>query len=102
VQPVSIQTRIYQINYLLANRQGRSDIRVTPAPSRRPPAAPGRRRRRDTTGATGSVPGLPGAAGVIRPIESSRVTTSADNDFWGDLGTALRAIVGTEQTGAMS
>ena len=99
VQPVTIQTRIYQINYLLANRQGRSDIRVTSGSISTPtggpgsPGGPG-----STTGATGSVPGLPGAAGTIRPIESSRVTTTADNDFWGDLGTALRAIVGAEQT----
>ncbi|MBC7778621.1 MAG: pilus (MSHA type) biogenesis protein MshL, partial [Proteobacteria bacterium] len=50
-----------------------------------------------TTGATGSVPGLPGSASLINPIESSRVTTSADNNFWGDLSIALRAIVGTDQ-----
>ena len=99
VQPVSIQTRIYQINYLLANRQGRSDIRVTSGSISSPTGGPGSPSGAGTTtGATGSVPGQPGAAGTIRPIESSRVTTTADNDFWGDLGTALRAIVGTEQT----
>jgi len=99
VQPVSIQTRIYQINYLLAHRQGRSDIRVTSGSISTPTGGPGSAGGAGTTtGATGGVPGMPGAAGVIRPIESSRVTTSADNDFWGDLGIALRAIVGTEQT----
>jgi len=98
VQPMSLQTRVYQINYLNANRQGRSDIRVTsgsitsPAGGSGQQGAPGA-----TTGATGSVPGLPGAAGIVRPIESSRVTTTADNDFWGDLTIALRAIVGSEQ-----
>ncbi|MBY0439354.1 MAG: secretin N-terminal domain-containing protein, partial [Burkholderiales bacterium] len=99
VQPVTIQTRIYQINYLLANRQGRSDIRVTSGSISTPTGGPGSQGGPGTaTGATGGVPGLPGSAGIIRPIESSRVTTTADNDFWGDLGTALRAIVGAEQT----
>jgi MSHA biogenesis protein MshL len=97
VQPVTIQTKVYQINYLMASRQGRSDVRVTSGSISTPtgagqPGAPG-----TTTGATGGVPGLPGTAGVIRPIESSRVTTSADNDFWADLTVALRAIVGTDQ-----
>ena len=99
VQPVPIQTRIYQINYLMANRQGRSDIRVTSGSISTPTGAPGAPGSPGTTtGATGSVPGLPGSGNIIRPIESSRVTTSADNDFWGDLGIALRAIVGSEQT----
>jgi MSHA biogenesis protein MshL len=99
VQPVTLQTRIYQINYLMANRQGRSDTRVTSGSISTPTGAPGAPGAPGTTtGATGSVPGLPGSGSIIRPIESSRVTTSADNDFWGDLGTALRAIVGSEQT----
>lgn len=99
VQPVTLQTRIYQISYLMANRQGRSDTRVTSGSISTPTGAPGTPGAPGTTiGATGSVPGLPGSGSIIRPIESSRVTTSADNDFWGDLGTALRAIVGSEQT----
>ena len=98
VQPVSMQTRVYQINYLMANRQGRSDVRVTSGSISTPTGLPGQQGLAGVAGAVpGAAPGLPGAAGVIRPIESSRVTTSADNDFWADLATALRAIVGSEQ-----
>jgi MSHA biogenesis protein MshL len=55
-----------------------------------------------------SAPGLPAAAGVATPIggapgaggtaqsvESSRVTTTSDNDFWSDVGSAVRTIIGS-------
>ena len=57
VQPASIQTRIFRVNYMVAQRLGRSDIRVT---SGSVGDAPG-------VGATG-VPGVPGAAGVVNPV----------------------------------
>ncbi|MDH5210499.1 MAG: secretin N-terminal domain-containing protein [Betaproteobacteria bacterium] len=38
---------------------------------------------------------LPAAGGAARSMDSTRVTTSIVNDFWGDLRSALTAIVGT-------
>lgn len=95
VQPAGLQTKIYRVNYLLGQRRGSSDLRVqsgsladaaatTTPPSPSSPAQP--------------VP-LPGSASPqstgTRTVDSTRVTTSIVNDFWGDLRSALTAIVGT-------
>ena len=92
IEPVMMQTRLFQVNYLAGKRSGRADVRVSsgsiqtstaPAPGQPPSAA-----------APGS-PATPGGA-TTQSLESSRVTTSSDNDFWGDIQTAIRTIVGTE------
>ncbi len=87
VQPVSMQTRVFQVNYLQASRVGRSEVRVssgsiTDAPtqsSAAPSLAP--------TSTTGAPP--------QRLTESTRVTTSSESNFWGDIVKSLAALVGT-------
>lgn len=92
VQAAGLQTKIYRVNYLLGQRRGTSDLRVqsgsladsaipSSPPSPVSPAAP-------TPGGTGN------AGGTSRSMDSTRVTTSIVNDFWGDLRIALTAIVG--------
>src|SRR5882762_6966252 len=49
IQPIGLQSRVFQINYLMSQRQGRS-----------------------------------------------KVTTTSENDFWKDIGAAVRAIIGAE------
>src|SRR5262249_49879749 len=50
-----------------------------------------------TPGAGIGVPGgvVPPASTVSRGLESSRVTTRIQNDFWAELRTSLTAIIGT-------
>jgi MSHA biogenesis protein MshL len=94
IEPVTMQTRIFQVNYLAGRRAGRADVRVSSgsiqqsAPAPGSPAAP----------APGSTPAstTPGGAGTSQSSESSRVTTSSENDFWTDMVTAIRTIIGTE------
>ncbi len=89
VQPVSLQTRVFQVNYLHAQRTGRSDLRVSSGSITDSPGA-------STGGVPGATtPGAPaGAAGpTSRLTESSRVTTSTESDFWGDIVKSLNAIV---------
>jgi MSHA biogenesis protein MshL len=89
IQAVALQTRVFQINYLMGSRQGRTDVRVTSgsiataAPNAGQPvgAAP-----LSTTGAT--------SQNVAQ--ESSRIVTESQSDFWGEVTQALRAIVGAE------
>jgi MSHA biogenesis protein MshL len=86
IQPAGMQTRLFQVNYLLGQRQGSSDLRVqsgsvTDAQGGAAPSA--------TT--SGVVP----PAGGGRGLESSRITTRIQNDFWAELRTSLTAIVGT-------
>ena len=77
IQSASLQTRLFQVSYPTGKRIGRSDTRVI----------------------SGSISGNPGgAAGAAATgtsnTEGSQVSTSTDSDFWKELETSLRAIVG--------
>jgi MSHA biogenesis protein MshL len=89
VQPVTMQTRVFKVNYLQASRVGRSDVRVSSGSITDTPSTPG--------GAPGATP-LPGGTtggSTSRSAESTRVTTTSDSNFWGDITKSLTAIVGT-------
>jgi len=88
IQPIGLQSRVFQINYLMSQRHGRSEVRVTSsAISDSPSASPG---------AAGTAAPTTGGAAGGRAMESSKVTTTSENDFWKDIGAAVRAIVGAE------
>lgn len=91
IQPLTMQSRVFQINYLAGRRQGVSDLRVTSGSittSVRGPAAAG---AADPNAAAAQATG----SAEQRVPESSRVYTTSDSDFWSDLNNALQAIVGT-------
>ncbi|HEX2649838.1 MAG TPA: secretin N-terminal domain-containing protein [Burkholderiales bacterium] len=93
IQPAGLQTRIFQVSYLLGERRGVSDVRVQSGSVTDIGAG----------GATTPTAGVGIPSGVIPPagsaatrgLESSRVTTRTQNDFWAELRTSLSAIVGT-------
>src|SRR5574343_46600 len=92
VQPNTVQTRMFKINYLANRRQGVSDMRVTgSSPTTSNPA-------QNTTGTSTSpvVPGGTTGAAAQRSIDSARVQTTSDYDFWKELGSALNTIVGNQ------
>jgi len=93
VQPAGLQTKIYRVNYLLGQRRGTSDLRVQSGSLADSAAASGP----PSPATIGSPsPGVAGSSGgTARSMDSTRVTTSIVNDFWGDLRVALAAIVGT-------
>ena len=100
IQPIAIQTRIFQVNYLVGQRIGRSDIRVTSgsvadAPVSATPGIPGAGVLPAAPIPTG-VPGTPGALGAPGVTDSSRIQTQTKNDFWDDLDKTLKTIVGAE------
>jgi MSHA biogenesis protein MshL len=85
VQPNTLQTRVFQVNYLASHRQGASELRVTSSsitgsgsPSASTPGQPAS----PTTPTTGTT------------TLTSRVQTTTDSDFWTSLTVALSAIVG--------
>ena len=103
IQPLAVRTRVFQVNYLVGQRLGRSDIRVTsgsvgdaPASSGGigVPGVPG------TTGlpAPGAPPGQAAGAGTAGFSDSSRIQTTVRSDFWEDLRQTLTQIIGN-QTG---
>lgn len=93
VQPVTMQTRVYPVNYLQARRVGRSDVRVSSGSITDTPA---------TAGTAPGSPPLPGGTATSggatsRSAESTRVTTTSDSNFWEDITKSLSAIVGTSE-----
>jgi MSHA biogenesis protein MshL len=86
IQPISLQTRLFQINYLLGSRVGRSEIRVSSGAIS------------DSAGQTQA--GAPTAGTTptttVKALESSRIETKSDTDFWNDVASAVRAIIGAE------
>lgn len=89
IQPVVLQTRVFQVNYLAGNRQGRSDVRVTS----------GSISTVNSAGAQTNVGGATTSAGNPTQnvaSESSRIVTETQSNFWAEVTEALRAIVGGE------
>lgn len=90
IQPNTVQTRVFQVNYLASRRQGASELRVTS--SSISGASQG------GTAGTGSAAPVASSGGASQTGASSaltsRVHTTTENDFWGGLTAALHAIVG--------
>ena len=81
VQPLTPQTRIFKVNYLAGSRMGASDTRVI-------------------SGSVSSASGGGGASGgssggsTQKSLETSKISTTLNSDFWGELKLALETIVG--------
>ena len=83
VEGAGLQTRVFKVNYLPGQRRGASEVRVqSSAISEAVASAPG------------SALSQPPGSGSSRSLESSRVRTEQQSDFWVDLRTALVAMVG--------
>ncbi|MDB5762629.1 MAG: mshL [Herminiimonas sp.] len=88
VKPLTLQTRVFQVNYLTGSRNGTSDIRVTS----------GSVSDAGTASTTGGIT-APAAPGSGRSSSSSNITTSSRSDFWAELKSSLEAIVGSGKEG---
>jgi MSHA biogenesis protein MshL len=84
IEPIGLQTRVYQVNYLMSQRKGKTEVKVTSG-SISDASGP------SVTGAVTS-----GAGVSTTATESSRISTSSNVDFWTEIGDALRSIVGKE------
>ena len=116
IQPAGMQTRVFQVNYLVGARQGRSDMRVTAGSSGISASNPvGTTATSATTGATNlaavtspapilSSDGVPlppsltpnsGGALSGMQVDATRMSTVETTDFWAEVAYAIRTIVGT-------
>ena len=87
IEPLSLQSRVYQVNYLMSQRKGKTEVRVTSGSIS------------DSVNPSSTQPSTTinsNPTGTISALESSRVSTTSNNDFWTEIGDALRAIVGKE------
>lgn len=92
ILPNTVQTRLFQVNYLASHRQGSSDLNVT---SSSITGSSGGSGGTSTQGSGTTIPQGSGSGQNSTAVTSSRVHTITDNDFWKDLSTALTAIVGS-------
>lgn len=88
VKSISIQTSIFQVNYLNSRRRGTSDIRVISGSVSDGVSS--------TPGTNSSATPVAGAS-ATHTVESSKISTTSSNDFWGELKQSLDAIVGNKE-----
>ncbi len=101
VEAAGLRMRVFQVNYLVGLRSGRSDVRVSSGAVSQ--SASGQGMVAAGAGQAGPGGGLPGQ--TINPIglsavnqatnDASRVSTISQSDFWNDLVVTLKALVGT-------
>jgi len=81
IQPIALQTRLFQVNYLTATRAGASSLSV-----------------QSSSGGSGSTSGTGGTSGASSGggAGSSNVTTTTNPkaNFWAELEASLKALVG--------
>ncbi|MGV8935191.1 MAG: secretin N-terminal domain-containing protein [Gallionellaceae bacterium] len=85
MQPISMQTRIFQVSYLTGKRNGNSSLRVSSSSIG------------DASTATPTSGGAAPTSGSRTSMDSSQVSTTSSSDFWDELSRALTAIVGNEK-----
>lgn len=91
IEPQAMQTRVFQVNYIVGQRKGSSDTRVTSGSVSGSNNQPGQQ----NTSATSTTSGVGGSANRAALVSTSIATTS-DNDFWKDLNDSLNGLVGNE------
>lgn len=97
VQSNSLQSRVFQINYLAGRRQGSSDIRVASTTMNSSSGASRTGGSTTSTSSTGAGAGAGAAGRSAQSADTSRISTSSDADFWRDLTTSLTAIIGDKE-----
>jgi MSHA biogenesis protein MshL len=80
IQAPALQTRLFQVSYPSARRNGRSDTKVISGSISSNLAA--------TAGSSGGI--------SSSSSEGSQVSTATDADFWKELDTSLKALIGTD------
>lgn len=84
IQPLGLQTRIFQVNYLTGQRDGKSNLRVASGSV-----------ADSAVGSTGTANATTASNTTNR--DSSKVSMTSKSDFWEELSEALKAIVGAEK-----
>jgi MSHA biogenesis protein MshL len=87
IEPQVMQTRVFQVNYIVGKRNGTSDTQVASGSL----GSSSNNNGTQNTSTTSST-GLNDQESLI----SSSISTSTNNDFWGDLVASLNGIIGGE------
>ena len=91
IKPLTMQTSVFQVNYLTGNRKGTSDTRVISG------SVSGSNTNTPNTSSGTTSGGNSGT--TLTALESSKISTTSTSDFWSELKFALDAIVGNGKDG---
>jgi len=103
IQSNTLQTRVFQINYLAGRRQGNTDTRLTATSITSSGTTGTTGNSTGTTGTTGTNTGATGGntgnpatgTNTTGSAGGARVSTTIDADFWRELNATLTSIVGS-------
>jgi MSHA biogenesis protein MshL len=106
IRPLTVQTRIFQVNYLSGNRSGSSDIRVSSGSvgdsqsNGSGGSSGGGSNNSSSNNSSGSGNSSNSSrssdSSIGRSRDSSRISTASSSDFWMELKAALETIVGSK------
>ncbi|MCS0598269.1 pilus (MSHA type) biogenesis protein MshL [Massilia agri] len=105
IRPLTMQTRMFHVNYLVAQRRGTSNLRVTSTSvadmgnNGNNPNNQNNQNGSNNTGTSGTNNGSNNGGSNLVQMERTDVNTTSVNDFWADLKAAVEAIVGSKEGG---
>ncbi|CUI09240.1 MSHA biogenesis protein MshL [Janthinobacterium sp. CG23_2] len=102
IKPLTMQTRMFQVNYLVGNRKGKSNLRVTStsvsnAGTSNSGGGSGSSGQGNNSSGNNSNQGGEGA--TTERADSSNVSTTSESDFWVELKASIGAIIGSKEDG---
>jgi len=99
IRPLTMQTRMFHVNYLVGNRRGSSNLRVT---STSVSSVGSNNNGGNSQGQQGNGQNQNGNnqnGGNSAQVDSTDVSTTSNSDFWVDLKSSIDAIVGSKEGG---
>jgi MSHA biogenesis protein MshL len=102
IRPLTMQTRMFHVNYLVGNRRGSSNLRVTSTSVSSVGSNNNGGSSQGQQGQQGNQPNQNNQnqnGGNAAQVDSTDVSTSSNSDFWVDLKSSIEAIVGSKQGG---
>ncbi|SHG98011.1 MSHA biogenesis protein MshL [Massilia sp. CF038] len=98
IKPLTMQTRVFQINYLIGNRKGTSSLKVTSTSVSSAANNSNNNNNQNNQNGNGQNNNNNnnnggGDTSNNGPQESSQITTTSNSEFWAELKAALTAIV---------
>ncbi len=109
IRPLTMQTRMFQVNYLVGKRKGQSNLRVSSTSvanagvSNSGGTNNGQNGQNNNNNQNNNNQNNPGQNGATnQQFDSSNVNTTSDSDFWVELKASIEAIVGPSEKGGRS
>lgn len=104
IRPLTMQTRMFHVNYLVGNRRGSSNLRVTSTSVSSVGSNNNGGNNQGQQGNQGNGQNQNGNnqnqnGGNNTQVDSTDVNTTSNSDFWVDLKSSIEAIVGSKEGG---